>query len=81
MATKHYYATFKDKCYAFTKRIHRDSAVSAYEFTKITAYEALRQFGYTDSCSKFVINCKYIPADTKMALKYILLLTKTAENK
>lgn len=61
---KHYYAIFKDKCYAFARKIQRDSAVAAYGFTKITAYQALRQFGYTDSCSQYVVKCINVPKDT-----------------
>ncbi len=69
---KNYYAKFKDMCYAFNNKGSRDTAVNEYGFEKLTASQALREFGYTDSCSHFVVRCTAIPCSTPLELRNAL---------
>lgn len=66
---KNYYAKFKGKCYAFNNKGSRDTAVNEYGFEKLTAYQALREFGYTDSCSQYVVRCTVVPCSTPLELR------------
>lgn len=59
---KNYYASKNGECYAFRVKIARDAAVSKQGYKSLTAAEAMKQFGYTDSCSCRVIKCiKVLP--------------------
>lgn len=59
---KNYYASKDGKCYAFCVKVARDAAVSKQGYTPLTAAEAMKQYGYTDSCSHRVIKCiKVLP--------------------
>lgn len=69
---KNYYAKFKGTCYVFNNKSSRDTAVNEYGFEKLTAYQALREFGYTDSCSHYVVKCTSIPCSTPLELRNAL---------
>lgn len=73
---KTYYAKYKGKCYGFKRKIHRDSAVGAYGFESLSAYQALREFGYTDSCSRYVIDYIEVPAETLQARTFLSSVIK-----
>lgn len=57
MKAKNYYASKKGVCYSFQGKGARDAAVSEGGYKPLTAAEAMKQFGYTDSCSQRVIKC------------------------
>lgn len=62
MKIKNYYASKNGECYAFLDKAARDVAVRDKAYTPLTASEAMKQFGYTDSCSCRVIKCiKVLP--------------------
>lgn len=62
MKAKHYYASKKGECYAFQSKAACDAAVQEQGYVALTASEAMKQFGYTDSCSRRVIRCiKVLP--------------------
>ncbi len=69
---KNYYAKFKGKCYAFNDKGSRNTAVDEYGFELITASQALRQFGYTDSCSHRVVKCTVAPCATPLEMRNFL---------
>ena len=69
---KNYYAKFKGECYAFNNKGSRDTAVNEYGFEKLTANQALRGFGYTDSCSSYVVKCTVVPCSTPLELRNAL---------
>ena len=69
---KNYYAKCKGKCYAFSDKGSRDTAVNDYGFEKITATQALKEFGYTDSASRHVIKHTVIPCTTPLELRSAL---------
>ena len=54
---KNFYASLNGKCYAFQEKSARDEAVKKQGYKPLTAAEAMKQFGYTDSCSRRVIKC------------------------
>lgn len=59
---KNYYARNKGECFAFQDKAARDAAVREQGYEPLTASEAMKQFGYTDSCSRRVIKCiKVLP--------------------
>lgn len=59
---KNYYASKNGECYAFRVKPARDEAVSKRGYTPLTASEAMKQYGYTDSCSRRVVKCiKVLP--------------------
>lgn len=59
---KNYYASKNNECYAFRVKIARDAAVQKQGYKPLTAAEAMKQFGYTDSCSLRKIKCiKVLP--------------------
>ncbi len=66
---RNYYAKFKGKCYAFNNKISRDTAVNEYGYEKLTSNQALREFGYTDSCSHRVVKCTAITCATPLELR------------
>ena len=72
---KHFYAKYAGNCYGFARKIHRDNAVKAYGFKKLSANSAAREFGYTDSCSRYVIDCEYVPAETEKAIAFVRRIT------
>lgn len=52
---KYWYAKQNGRCYKFTNKSARTTAIKDSGFTALTAVEAMRQFGYTDSTSTRVI--------------------------
>lgn len=52
---KYWYAKQNGRCYKFTNKSARTTAIKDSGFTALTAVEAMRQFGYTDSISTRVI--------------------------
>ena len=52
---KYWYAKQSGRCYIFTNKSDRTTAVKDAGFTVLSAAEAMRQFGYTDSTSTRVI--------------------------
>lgn len=52
---KYFYAEKDGRCYRFTTKQARTDAISDNGFKAITAPEALKMFGYTDSASRRVI--------------------------
>ena len=52
---KFWYAKSNGRCYKFPNKAARAIAVKDAGFTALTATEAMRQFGYTDSTSTRVI--------------------------
>lgn len=69
---KSYYAKYKGKCYAFNDKGGRNTAVEEYRFELMTACQALRQFGYTDSRSLRVIKCTVVPCATPLEMRNFL---------
>ncbi|MDE5721992.1 MAG: hypothetical protein K2I30_04535 [Clostridia bacterium] len=57
---KNYYAKRNGTCYAFQSMQLRNLAVYADEFEPLNRADAMKQFGYTDSCSMRVIKCTSI---------------------
>ena len=47
-------------CYSFPNKEVRDLAVRYRKLIPLTAAEAMKQFGYTDSCSRRVISCIHV---------------------
>lgn len=60
---KNYYASLNGKCYAFQGKIARDEAVNRQGYKPLTATDAMKQFGYTDSCSRRVIKCTIVSSE------------------
>ena len=52
---KYWYAKNGGRCYKFPNKSARTIAIKDSGFTALTAVEAMRQFGYTDSTSTRVI--------------------------
>lgn len=52
---KYWYAKNDGRCYKFPNKVARSTAVKDSGFVALTAAEAMRQFGYTDSTSTRVI--------------------------
>lgn len=69
---KNYYAKFKGTCFAFNNKGSRDTAVTEYGFEKLSAQQALREFGYTDSCSRHVVKHTTISCLTPLELRNAL---------
>lgn len=69
---RNYYAKFKGKCYAFNVKGSRDTAVNEYGFEKLTKSQALRQFGYTDSCSQRVVKNIVVPCTSPLETRNFL---------
>lgn len=69
---RNYYAKFKGKCYVFNNKGSRDTAVNEYGFETLTKSQALRGFGYTDSCSCRVVKCTTVPCSTPLELRNAL---------
>lgn len=63
---KNYYAKHKGKCFAFQDRKLLSCALNTYGFEPIKQAEALRQFGYTDSASRYVIDYQAISSEEEL---------------
>lgn len=56
---KYWYAKHSGRCYKFPNKSARATAVKDSGFIALTAVEAMKQFGYTDSTSTRVIKAYF----------------------
>ena len=63
---KNYYAKHKGRCFGFQDRKLLSCALNTYGFESLKQPEALRQFGYTNSCSRYVIDYQAISSEEEL---------------
>lgn len=75
---KYYYAKVNGNCYKFKSKPARDAAVAKFNYTPLTATEAMREFGYTDDASRRVIRAEECICEAEL-LAYDIFKNPTCE--
>lgn len=65
---KYWYAKVNGRCYKFKNKQARDIGVTKFSYIALTAPEAMKQFGYTDSASRRVIRAEEVLPETEKAI-------------